>query len=58
MNYALTELLKVPVQDPTGGMAGRVREVAIDGTHCYAAVDAPDYLSLLTKALHRHRGEL
>ena len=28
MNYALTELLKVPVQDPTGGMAGRVREVA------------------------------
>lgn len=39
-------------------VAGSVREVAIDGTQCYAAVDAPDYLSLLTKALHRHRGEL
>ena len=39
-------------------VAGSIREVALDGTQCYAAVDAPDYLSLLTKALHRHRGEL
>jgi hypothetical protein len=39
-------------------IAGSVREVAVDGTQVYAAVDAPDYLSLLTKALHRHRGEL
>lgn len=39
-------------------VAGSVREVALDGTQCYAAVDAPDYLSLLEKALHRHRGEL
>jgi hypothetical protein len=39
-------------------VAGSVREVVLDGTQCYAAVDAPDYLSLLTKALHRHRGEL
>ena len=27
MNFALTELLKVPVQDPGGNVAGRVREV-------------------------------
>lgn len=33
-------------------------EVARDGTQGYAAVDAPDYLSLLTKALHRHRGDI
>src|SRR5256885_16833328 len=39
-------------------LAGSLREVALDGTQVYAAVDAPDYLSLLTKALHRHRGEL
>ena len=35
-----------------------MREVAFEGTQSYAAVDTPDYLSLLTKALHRHRGEL
>jgi hypothetical protein len=29
-----------------------------DGTQCYAAVDAADYLSLLGKALKRYRGEL
>lgn len=28
MNYALTELLKVPVQEPNGSIAGRVREIA------------------------------
>jgi CBS domain-containing protein/sporulation protein YlmC with PRC-barrel domain len=28
VNFALTELLKVPVQDPDGSIAGRVREVA------------------------------
>ena len=28
MNFALTELLKVAVQDPGGNVAGRVREVA------------------------------
>lgn len=39
-------------------IAGSIREVAVDGTQCYAAVDAPDYLSMLQKALHRHRGEL
>jgi hypothetical protein len=39
-------------------IAGTVREVALEGTQSYAAVDPPDYLSLLTKALHRHRGEL
>jgi hypothetical protein len=39
-------------------VAGTVREVALEGTQSYAAVDAPDYLSLLIKALHRHRGEL
>ena len=39
-------------------IAGTMRDVALDGTQSYAAVDAPDYLSLLTKALHRHRGEL
>lgn len=39
-------------------LAGSVREAVLDGTQCYAAVDAPDYLSLLTKALHRLRGEL
>ncbi|HEX9104659.1 MAG TPA: hypothetical protein VF997_20755 [Polyangia bacterium] len=39
-------------------VAGSLREVVVDGTQVYAAIDAPDYLSLLTKALHRHRGEL
>ena len=39
-------------------IAGSVKEAVLDGTQCYAAVDAPDYLSLLTKALHRQRGEL
>jgi hypothetical protein len=28
-----------------------------DNKVCYAAVDAPDYLSMLTQALRRHRGE-
>ncbi len=28
MNHALTELLKVPVQEPNGSVAGRVREIA------------------------------
>src|SRR3954453_938929 len=33
-------------------VAGSVREVALDGTQGYAAVDPPDYLSMLVKALH------
>jgi hypothetical protein len=37
---------------------GTMVEVMRDGTQGYAAIDAPDYLSLLTKALHRHRGEI
>ena len=39
-------------------IGGTMREVAFEGTQSYAAVDPPDYLSLLVKALHRHRGEL
>ena len=34
-------------------IAGSVREVVVDGTQCYAAVDPPDYLSMLQKALVR-----
>lgn len=39
-------------------MGATLVEVARDGTQGYAAVDAPDYLSLLHKALHRHRGDI
>lgn len=39
-------------------LAGSLREAVMDGTQAYATVDAPDYLSMLSKALHRHRGEL
>ena len=39
-------------------VAGSVREAVLDGTQAYATIDAPDYLSMLQKALHRHRGEL
>ena len=46
------------LHDAPSTVAGSVREVVVDGTQCYAAVDAPDYLSLLIKALHRYRGEL
>jgi hypothetical protein len=34
-------------------IAGSVREALLDGTQCYAAIDAPDYLSMLMKSLKR-----
>jgi magnesium transporter len=41
-NFALTELLRSPVMDPRGGVAGRVREVALcpqeNPVHCAALV--------------------
>ncbi|HEX6837947.1 MAG TPA: hypothetical protein VF334_15320 [Polyangia bacterium] len=51
------DLQRVLNHEPTT-VAATLREVITDGTQGYAAVDAPDYLSLLTKALHRFRGEL
>ena len=39
-------------------LAGSIGSALRDGTQAYAAVDAPDYLSMLVKALHRHRGDL
>ena len=38
-------------------LAGSIGSALRDGAQAYAAVDAPDYLSMLIKARHRHRGE-
>ncbi len=57
-SVVLSPDLKTILNRAPATVAGSVREAVLDGTQCYAAVDAPDYLSLLIKALHRHRGEL
>ena len=36
-------------------IAGSIAAVVRDGTQCYAAVDAPDYLSMLQHALARQK---
>ena len=33
--------------------AASIREALVEGTQCYAAIDAPDYLSMLMKSLKR-----
>ncbi|MDB4964777.1 MAG: hypothetical protein JWN44_466 [Myxococcales bacterium] len=39
-------------------VAGSLGEALRDGTQVYATIDTGDYLSMLGKALKRHRGEL
>jgi hypothetical protein len=39
-------------------LAASIGSALADGSQCYAAVDAPDYLSLLLHALKKHRGEI
>lgn len=36
-------------------LAGSIAAALRDGTQCYAAVDAPDYLSMLQHALRRQK---
>jgi hypothetical protein len=39
-------------------VAGSLASALRDGSQFYATIDTPDYLSMLGKALKRHRGEI
>jgi hypothetical protein len=39
-------------------VAGSIGSALRDGSQFYATIDTPDYLSMLGKALKRHRGEI
>jgi len=58
LTVVLTPDLQTILNREPKTVAATLREVAVDGTQGYAAVDAPDFLSMLQKALHRQSGDL